>query len=232
KLTISSASRFAIVGQDAAITMRVDDFGAAPGGMSQINLRIDGVSAGSRTIPTGKNTTIHVPITHAGENVIEIEAKPAAAELTLQNNRAVIPVTGVRDRLRVLLVSGEPHAGERVWRSLLKADPSVDLVHFTILRPPDKQDATPISELSLIAFPTRELFVEKLDQFDLVIFDRYRERGILPLSYFENIASYVEGGGALLVSAGAGRSEPRPISYPQLAPGRTAASRRLRRQRP
>ena len=103
--------------------------------------------------------------------------RPGPSELTLQNNRAVVTVSGVRDRLRVLLVSGEPHAGERVWRNLLKADPSVDLVHFTILRPPDKQDATPIDELSLIAFPTRELFQEKLKSFDLVIFDRYGERG-------------------------------------------------------
>jgi hypothetical protein len=146
-----------------------------------------------------------VPITHAGENVIEVEAKPGPSELSLQNNRAVVPVTGVRDRLRVLLVSGEPHAGERVWRNLLKADPSVDLVHFTILRPPDKQDATPISELSLIAFPTRELFVEKLNGFDLVIFDRCSTAGglsLIPLAYFENIARYVESGGALLIASG------------------------------
>jgi hypothetical protein len=114
----------------------------------------------------------------------------------------VVTVSGVRDRLRVLLVSGEPHAGERVWRNLLKADPSVDLIHFTILRPPDKQDSTPLNELSLIAFPYRELFLEKLDSFDLVVFDRYRERGILPLAYFQNIASYVQNGGALLISSG------------------------------
>ena len=127
---------------------------------------------------------------------------PGPAELTLQNNHAVVTVSGVRDRLRVLLVSGEPHAGERVWRNLLKADPSVDLVHFTILRPPDKQDATPINELSLIAFPSRELFQEKLGSFDLVVFDRYRERGVLPLAYFQNLASYVQDGGALLISSG------------------------------
>src|ERR1700759_4459933 len=102
-----------------------------------------------------------------------IDARPEPSEPPLKNNRAVVTVSGVRDRLRVLLVSGEPHAGERVWRNLLKADPSVDLVHFTILRPPDKQDATPISELSLIAFPTRELFSEKLSSFDLIVFDRY-----------------------------------------------------------
>jgi hypothetical protein len=205
KLAISAASRFAIVGQYADITLRVDDFGAPSGGVAEVVLRIDGVNAETRVVPTGRSTIVHVPIAHAGENVIEVEAQRGPAELTLQNNRAVIPVTGVRDRLRVLLVSGEPHAGERVWRSLLKADPSVDLVHFTILRPPDKQDATPINELSLIAFPTRELFVEKLDSFDLVIFDRCNTGGglsLIPLAYFENIARYVEDGGALLIASG------------------------------
>src|SRR6185437_6639610 len=125
--------------------------------------------------------------------------------------------SGVRDRLRVLLVSGEPHAGERVWRNLLKSDPSVDLVHFTILRPPDKQDATPINELSLIAFPTRELFSEKLGSFDLVIFDRYSERGILPLVYFENLADYVQEGGALLLAVGPEFAAPDSIYRTPLA---------------
>ncbi|MBV8799813.1 MAG: hypothetical protein JO208_08410 [Alphaproteobacteria bacterium] len=205
KLTISSASRFAIVGQNAGVTLQVDDFGAPAEKTATIIMKVDGVNAGRRTVLIGRSTIIHLRIAHAGENVIELEAQPGTAELTLQNNRAVIPVTGVRDRLRVLLVSGEPHAGERVWRSLLKADPSVDLVHFTILRPPDKQDATPITELSLIAFPTRELFVEKLEGFDLVIFDRCSTGGglsLIPLAYFENIARYVESGGALLIASG------------------------------
>ncbi len=135
----------------------------------------------------------------------------------MQNNRAVVTVSGVRDRLRVLLISGEPHAGERVWRSLLKADPSVDMVHFTILRPPDKQDATPLDELALIIFPTRELFGPKLDQFDLVIFDRYSERGILPLGYFVNIARYVDNGGALLVASGPEYAGPMSIYRTPLA---------------
>ena len=123
-------------------------------------------------------------------------------ELTDRNNAAVVQINGVRDRLRVLLVSGEPHAGERVWRNLLKSDPSVDLVHFTILRPPEKQDGVPVEELSLIAFPTRELFVEKINEFDLIIFDRYRMRGILPMEYIDNIVSYVKNGGTVLVAAG------------------------------
>ena len=217
KLTVTNAARFAIVGHDAEIELQVDDFGSAAQGYASVDVRIDGTDQSDRTVPIGRKTTITVPVAHGGENVIELIARPGPAELTLENNRAVVAINGVRDRLRVLLVSGEPHAGERVWRSLLKADPSVDLVHFTILRPPDKQDATPIDELSLIAFPTRELFVEKLDQFDLVIFDRYRERGILPLAYFENIARYVEQGGALLVSAGPEFAEAQSIYRTPLA---------------
>ena len=202
KLTVVRATRFNIVGKDAEITFRIDDYGGSATGNAQLSLRIDGQDGGKRTVPVGKDTTIKVAVAHGGENVVELEAAPGPAEQTLQNNRAAVIINGVRDRLRVLLVSGEPHAGERVWRNLLKADPSVDLVHFTILRPPDKQDGTPINELALIQFPTRELFAEKLSQFDLVILDRYQNRDILPLAYFDNIARYVENGGALLLSSG------------------------------
>jgi hypothetical protein len=217
KLTVVGAARYVIVGQTADITVRVDDFGAPGSGFATVAVRIDGIDNGTRLVPTGKDTPIKIAIAHGGENVVELEAKPGPAELTLQNNRAVVTINGVRDRLRVLLVSGEPNAGERVWRSLLKADPAVDLVHFTILRPLEKQDATPIDQLSLIVFPTRELFVQKLDSFDLVIFDRYSERGILPLAYFENIARYVENGGALLVASGPEYAGPQSISHTPLA---------------
>ena len=211
KLTVESAARFAIVGQWAPMRLRVDDLGGSGETNAVVDIRIDGKPFGSRMVPVGKDTDIRVPINHEGENLVELSAAPGPAELTLENNRAVVTVSGVRDRLRVLLVSGEPHAGERVWRNLLKADPSVDLVHFTILRPPDKQDSTPINELSLIAFPSRELFQEKLGSFDLVVFDRYSERGVLPLAYFQNLASYVQDGGALLISSGPEFSGPESV---------------------
>ena len=217
KLTVVSAARFAIVGQYAPMVVRIDDYGTAAGGLAQVALRIDGVALSAQTVPVGKDTTLQIPIKHGGENVVEVEAQPGPAELTLQNNRAVVTVSGVRDRLRVLLVSGEPNAGERVWRSLLKSDPSVDLIHFTILRPPTKQDGTPVNELSLIAFPRDELFNQKLGSFDLVIFDRYSERGILPALYFENLADYVDNGGALLVSSGPEFAQAMSISHTLLA---------------
>lgn len=207
KLTIVDASRYGIVGQTAKIVLRIDDLPAtvnAAGAKVRVNLRIDGANIGTMQVPLSRNAPIEVPIRHEGESVVEIEAESGPHELTLQNNRAVVTINGVRDRLRVLLVSGVPNAGERVWRSLLKGDPSVDLVHFTILRPPEKQmqDETPASELALIVFPTQELFSERLSSFDLVIFDRFGEQGILPMLYYSNIAEYVEHGGALLISAG------------------------------
>ncbi|HEY2008560.1 MAG TPA: hypothetical protein VGH23_06210 [Rhizomicrobium sp.] len=211
KLTVESAARFAIVGQWAPMRLRVDDLGGSGETNAVVDIRIDGKPFGSRMVPVGKDTDIRVPVNHEGENLVELSAAPGPAELTLENNRAVVTVSGVRDRLRVLLVSGEPHAGERVWRNLLKADPSVDLVHFTILRPPDKQDSTPLNELALIAFPSRELFQEKLGSFDLVVFDRYSERGVLPLAYFQNLASYVQDGGALLISSGPEFSGPESV---------------------
>ena len=201
RVALIAAPRFGIVGQPQTVTYRVEDQGAGEK-TAQITVRRDGEVLEIRNVPVGLPQSVTVPIPHGGRNIVEIEASPLANELTQVNNRAVVTIDGVRDKLRVLLVSGEPHAGERTWRNLLKSDPSVDLVHFTILRPPEKQDGTPINELSLIAFPTRELFQQKIDDFQLIIFDRYARQGVLPIIYFDNITRYVRDGGAVLVAAG------------------------------
>jgi hypothetical protein len=201
RIAISAAPRFGIVGQTQTITYRLDDQGVS-GDRAKVVVRRDGEVINERTVLSGQTVNVDVDIKHAGPNIVEIEASPLENELTPVNNRAVVAIDGVRDKLRVLLVSGEPHSGERTWRNLLKSDASVDLVHFTILRPPEKQDGTPINELSLIAFPTRELFQQKINEFQLIIFDRYARQGVLPIAYFDNIARYVRAGGAVLVSAG------------------------------
>ena len=201
RVAIVAAPRFGIVGQTQTITYRLDDQGVA-NQTARVVVRRDGDVLSERAVRSGEQVSVTIEIPHAGPNIVEIEASKLDDELTPVNNRAVVSIDGVRDKLRVLLVSGEPHSGERTWRNLLKSDASVDLVHFTILRPPEKQDGTPINELSLIAFPTRELFQQKINEFQLIIFDRYARQGVLPISYFDNIARYVRSGGAVLVSAG------------------------------
>ena len=61
---------------------------------------------------------------------------------------------------------------------------------------------TPINELALIPFPIRDLFEVRLHQFDLIIFDRYQMRGVLPPHYLEKVVDFVKWGGAALVVAG------------------------------
>ncbi len=204
RLTVRNAPAFAIIGEPVTLTLRIDDLGAAPesDGLTQLDISVDGEEPQSFNVPVGQDIDLPVTLPHGGRNVIRFSLPKADGELTDRNNAALIQMNGVRDRLRVLLVSGEPHPGGRTWRNLLKSDSAVDLVHFTILRPPDKQDGVPVNELSLIAFPTRELFMDKIDDFDLIIFDRYQRRGILPALYLDNVAQYVRKGGAVLVAAG------------------------------
>lgn len=203
RLRVDTAPAFGIVGETVTATVEIAPLGqAAPGVRTEILVSVNGAAPRSVPARVGAPVSIDIEVARGGVNVVELSVPLAEGELTDRNNRAVFTVNGVRDRLRVLLVSGEPHPGERTWRNLLKADPAVDLVHFTILRPPSKQDGTPVYELSLIAFPTRELFLEKIDEFDLIIFDRYRRRGVLPTPYIANVARYVRDGGAVLVADG------------------------------
>ncbi|MBB2971256.1 hypothetical protein FHU14_001753 [Mesorhizobium sp. RMAD-H1] len=198
------APRFGITGKPQQLVYTVTDEGenAPTDGTARVRVLVNGNVVSEENAVIGAETPVEVNLPRAGTNIVEIRTDPIPGEVTETNNRAVAMIDGIRDNLRVLLVSGEPHNGERTWRNLLKSDASVDLVHFTILRPPEKQDGTPINELSLIAFPTRELFVEKIEDFDLIIFDRYQHRDVLPLLYYDYIAQYVENGGALLIAAG------------------------------
>ncbi|MGC9368122.1 MAG: hypothetical protein ACP5DX_01150 [Paracoccaceae bacterium] len=205
RLIVKDAPAFGILDEELVLTLRIEDQGAVPegmGGETGLTITVDGGEPRVFEVPVGVDLELPVTLGHGGMNVIQFELAEAEGELTDRNNAAVVQINGVRDRLRVLLVSGEPHPGERTWRNLLKSDSAVDLVHFTILRPPEKQDGVPVTELSLIAFPTRELFMEKIEEFDLIVFDRYKRRGILPMLYLDNVRSYVEGGGAVLIAAG------------------------------
>jgi hypothetical protein len=201
RIELLEAPRFGIVGKDQTIELRVSDT-ADNSDPVVLKVRRDGNPVATIVATPGERLRVPVRIEHGGPNVIELEVEALPDELTAINNKAVLTIEGVRDKLKVLLVSGEPHAGERMWRNLLKSDANVDLVHFTILRPPEKQDGTPINELSLIAFPTADLFGRKIKEFDLIVFDRYSNQSVLPLIYFDNIVRYVREGGALMLAAG------------------------------
>ncbi|MFC3205210.1 hypothetical protein [Aquamicrobium soli] len=201
RIRFERAPRFGLVGKPLEMSYRVIATGNRTGPV-EVRVSVNGEQVAVEQARIGQEMPLQVTIPNAGKNIVELAIPKEDGELTDINNHTIALVDGIRENLRVLLVSGEPHAGERTWRNLLKSDASVDLVHFTILRPPEKQDGTPINELSLIAFPTRELFVEKIDQFDLIIFDRYQHRDVLPILYYDYIAEYVEKGGALLIAAG------------------------------
>lgn len=203
RLVVENAPAFGILDEPLSLTIRVEDQGAAPDiETARVEIAIDGGPPQPFTLAVGQDAQVTLQLPHGGMNVLQVSTPTMDGELTDRNNAAVLRINGVRDRLRVLLVSGEPHAGTRTWRNLLKSDASVDLVHFTILKPPGKQEGVPINELSLISFPTRELFLDKIDEFDLIVFDRYKRLGLLQSAYFSNIARYVRDGGAVLIAAG------------------------------
>ena len=216
RIELVGAPRYGIVGKDQVVEARVVD-SADHGEPVNLTVRRDGETIATIKTKVGERIDIKTPIDHPGPNVIELEVAPVEDEIAVDTNRAVVNIEGVRDKLRVLLVSGKPHPGERMWRNLLKSDGNVDLAHFTILRPPEKgADGTPINELSLIAFPVADLFGRKIKDFDLIIFDRYAQQSILPYVYLENIAKYVRNGGALLMAEGPEFSTPDGLYYSPL----------------
>ena len=222
RLTLETAPAFGIVSEEVTFTVRAEALGTPPSGIGTrvpALVAVDGSAPRPILLEVGVATEIPITIEHGGPTVVDFQLPGHPDELTERNNRVIATVNGVRDRLRVLLVSGEPHPGGRTWRDLLKSDPTVELIHFTILRPPSKQDGTPVSELSLIAFPTRELFLEKISGFDLIVFDRYRWRGVLSSGYLANVSRYVRDGGAVLVASGPAFSGAQSLNRTPLSEG-------------
>ncbi len=127
-------------------------------------------------------------------------------EQIVDNNRAELPVDAVRDRIRVLLVSGAPSWSYRFLRGALKGDPSLDVVSFIILRTAVDAVDVPQQDLSLIPFPTQKIFMEELPNFDLLVFDNFAYQPYLPSQYLEKVEQFVRGGGGFWMLGG-------PLSY-------------------
>ena len=124
RLRVIEAPGYGIVGKSVTLRVAIDDLGTnGHTGPATLTVRRDGQLFRTESVPVGTEQRIEIPITRAGPTVIEMAASPLPGEVSQLNNRAVVEINGVRDRLRVLLISGEPHQGERTWRRLLKADP-------------------------------------------------------------------------------------------------------------
>jgi hypothetical protein len=221
RLRLIEAPRYGVVGSSVTLRYIVEDLGkdlptAPADDTAEVSIQRDGVPVSVATVPVGQVQTVTVPVQREGTSIVVLNASGLPGEVSPINNQQIVTINGVRDRLRVLLISGQPDPGERAWRRLLKSDPAVDLVHFTILRPPDKDDLTPLDQLALIAFPERELFEQKISDFDLIILDRFQNEGILPSAYLANIADYVRSGGALLLEAGPEFASPESLAHTDL----------------
>lgn len=138
----------------------------------------------------------------AGKHLYTIEAPVIDGEAIAENNRLDFTMKLIRDRIRVLQVAGRPSWDERFVRRLLKENPSVDLISFFILRSPSDISGAGNNELSLIPFPTKELFTEQLHTFDVVIFQDFNYRPYSMGIYLQNVADYVRGGGGFLMMGG------------------------------
>ena len=204
RLEVKSAPAFAVVDRPVSFVARVVSEGgiAKEGDIAEIVWTVNGVAQNSSQVIIGRDFIVEAVFANSGMQIVQMDTPIIDGELTAINNSVSVSINAVRDRLKVLLVSGLPHSGQRTWRNILKSDASVDLVHFTILRSPTSVESVVLEESALIAFPVRELFQEKINDFDLIIFDRVSRITYLPDIYFEFIRRYVESGGGLLIAVG------------------------------
>lgn len=178
------------------------------GASVEVDLRRDGVVVATTTVTLGDDG-VAVPVRfevapdRVGQFVHEIAVRPLPDEATAANNRRAFVLKVLRDKVRVLHVAGRPDWDVRALRTLLGRDPNVELLSYYILRgieDADRED--PGAELSLIAFPTDELFKEQLGSFDLVVLHNFDAINHQVGRYLGDIAQYVQDGGALIVIGG------------------------------
>jgi len=156
-------------------------------------------------LPAGDHdVTVSFEVTppRVGRYVYEISVPVAPGEAVTTNNTRSFVVRVIRDKIRVLQVAGAPSWDVRALRQMLKSNPNVDLISFFILRTQDSISLVPNDEMSLIPFPTRELFEQQLPSFDVIVMQNFEYLPYGIGDYLENIRSYVEGGGGLAMLGG------------------------------
>jgi uncharacterized membrane protein len=155
---------------------------------------------------TEAEATLSFTPRQVGEFMFSVEIPAVAGELTAANNVVRFPLKVLRDKVRILYLCGNPSWDERFLRQTLKKDPAVDLISFYILREYWDNFQARQEEVSLIPFPTDELFTQELDTFDMVIWQNFRGAMYMPGNYSRYMGilnKYIrERGGALLMLGG------------------------------
>jgi hypothetical protein len=105
RLEILRAPRFGLVGGVQPVELKVSESTSSNAGSVTLTITRQGEAPSTKSVRVGEKVEIPVKVDHAGPNIVEIEAEAAPGELTTVNNRAVLTVEGVRENLRVLLVS-------------------------------------------------------------------------------------------------------------------------------
>lgn len=200
------ADEFAFVRTPVTIDAVIRQNGL-PDRQVDVTLTRDGRTVGTRSvILKGDRSEERVSFNwlpdHPGNFVFSISTPVLGGEALASNNAQVFTVKVIRDRIRVLHLCGRPSWDQRFLRAMLRRDPNVDLVSFFILRTETDEQPWNRNELSLIPFPTYEIFEEQLRSFDLVIFQNFNfaPYGVEP--FLPGVRDYVEGGGALAMVGG------------------------------
>ena len=161
----------------------------------------------AKNISFNENTaeiTIHLSFTpeELGSHHLSIGVSPQFGESLTSNNTVSFSLKVMKDKIRILMISGCPSLSYRFMRMAFKNDPSIDLLSFVVLRTPSDIMNVPLQEQSLIPLPIETLFAKELKSFDLLIFDNLPSHLYLKLTYFESIREFVRGGGSFAMIGG------------------------------
>ncbi len=137
-----------------------------------------------------------------GDHRLSVGIPPQSGESLTSNNTVNLSLKVMRDKIRILMISGSPSLSYRFMRMAFKNDPSIDLLSFVILRTPSDIINVPLQEQSLIPLPIETLFTKELKNFDLLIFDNLPAHLYLKPIYLEGVRNFVREGGSLAMIGG------------------------------
>lgn len=203
RIELLQVPQFGLPDSQQTVRFRVNDNGAFPAeasGVVTVTVSANGEVIDTYETRAGEVVEMQLPVGHVGENIYSLSVDTVAGELTDVNNTVSTSIEGVREDFNVLMLSGSPEASTRVLRDVLRSDPGTNLVHFTLLRELHKPQNAPLREVALIPIPTDEILRQRINDFDLIIFDRFEiGTGLIDAAYLRNINEFVQNGGSLLI---------------------------------